>query len=198
MEKEFLKLKDGNNKFVNGKNTVFNLKFQREVTSRGQNPHTVVVTCSDSRVVPEYIFDCGLGELFVVRIAGNVLDRISLETVEFAVASFEIKQIVVMGHTNCGAIMSVIKGISNNEYFGGLFQKLSPIVEESKRRFNSEKEILNHSIVANVLNQVKFLMNSKLISEKFKKNEITILPALYNLETGFVEFLQISEDEPFS
>lgn len=188
MKIDIFKLKEGNRKFANGEMFSLDLKSQIEMTSRNQNPHTVVVTCYDSRVVPEYIFTCGLGELFVVRIAGNVLDRISLETIEFAVSSFEIKHIVIMGHTNCGGITAVISENSNETRFEGLFQNIKQIVEESKSRFKGENDILNYVIKANVLFQVKLLMGSEIISEKVRLNKITIIPALYNLETDFVEF----------
>lgn len=188
MKIDIFKLKEGNRKFANGEMFSLDLKSQREMTSRNQNPHIVVVTCSDSRVVPEYIFTCGLGELFVVRIAGNVLDRISLETIEFAVSSFEIKHIVIIGHTNCGAITAVINENSNETRFEGLFQNIKQIVEEAKSRFKVENDILIIMIKANVLFQVKLLMGSEIISEKVRLNKITIIPALYNLETGFVEF----------
>lgn len=166
MKIDIFKLKEGNRKFANGEMFSLDLKSQREMTSRNQNPHIVVVTCSDSRVVPEYIFTCGLGELFVVRIAGNVLDRISLETIEFAVSSFEIKHIVIIGHTNCGAITAVINENSNETRFEGLFQNIKQIVEEAKSRFKVENDILNYVIKANVLFQVKLLMGSEIISEK--------------------------------
>lgn len=188
MKIDIFKLKEGNRKFANGEMFSLDLKSQIEMTSRNKNPHTVVVTCSDSRVVPGYIFTCGLGELFVVRIAGNVLDRISLETIEFAVSSFEIKHIVIIGHTNCGAITAVINENSNETRFEGLFQNIKQIVEEAKSRFKVENDILIIMIKANVLFQVKLLMGSEIISEKVRLNKITIIPALYNLETDFVEF----------
>lgn len=188
MKIDIFKLKEGNRKFANGEMFSLDLKSQIEMISRNKNPHTVVVTCSDSRVVPGYIFTCGLGELFVVRIAGNVLDRISLETIEFAVSSFEIKHIVIIGHTNCGAITAVINENSNETRFEGLFQNIKQIVEEAKSRFKVENDILIIMIKANVLFQVKLLMGSEIISEKVRLNKITIIPALYNLETGFVEF----------
>jgi len=85
-----LKLKIGNERFVLGQTKRFDFLKERDSIAKGQNPQTVVVSCSDSRVVPEYIFDCGLGELFVVRTAGNVICDTVLGTIEFAVSSFDI------------------------------------------------------------------------------------------------------------
>ncbi|QLH53891.1 MAG: Carbonic anhydrase, beta class [Candidatus Kapaibacterium sp.] len=185
------KLKLGNEKFISKIKTESDFKEQFERLARAQNPHTIVITCSDSRVVPEYIFQCEIGELFVVRTAGGVLDSVALATVEFAVSAFDVKQIVVLGHTNCGAIAQAIKHLDEKENENPLLQKLIPIVTNVYRDITDEKDLLNRSVIENVKEQIRILENSELIANKVKNKEVSIIPAVYNLETGRVEFLNI-------
>ena len=109
METELKRLKLGNDNFVNNELTNSNQdSVRRNDVVGGQKPFAVVLTCSDSRVVPELIFDTGIGELFVIRVAGNVANTSSIASIEYAVAHLNVSLIVVLGHQNCGAVTSAL------------------------------------------------------------------------------------------
>jgi carbonic anhydrase len=183
-----LKLKIGNERFVLGQTKRFDFSQERNSTAKGQNPKTVVVSCSDSRVVPEYIFDCGLGELFVVRTAGNVICDTVLGTIEFAVSSFDVQQIIVLGHSNCGAINAALGGMEYKGYVNILLDRVKPIVEKLKSASKGE-DIVYNSIIENIKTQIKNLLKSDVIKEKQKNGSLKIIPAYYHLDTGRVDFL---------
>ena len=117
-------IKKGNQEFLNILETNKQLKDRRDELVKGQHPDTLVITCSDSRVVPEYIFNASLGELFVIRTAGNVINEGELATVEYAIEHLKVKRIIVLGHTHCGAIHAAI----NDEH--GMY--LDPILNRIK------------------------------------------------------------------
>ena len=117
-------IKKGNQDFLNILENNKELKDRRDELVKGQHPDTLIITCSDSRVVPEYIFNASLGELFVIRTAGNVINEGELATVEYAIEHLKVKRIIVLGHTHCGAIHAAI----NNEH--GMY--LDPILNRIK------------------------------------------------------------------
>ncbi|MGB9772219.1 MAG: carbonic anhydrase [Candidatus Kapaibacteriota bacterium] len=184
----FKKIKVGNERFVRRIRENAQLEERFVSLSKSQNPHTIVLTCSDSRVVPEYIFDCDLGELFVVRTAGNVVDVAGLGSIEFAVSSFDIKQIIILGHTNCGAIKQAYKGLTNHTNIDLLLGFVIPITEKWKQVYKDETEIVSKSIVENVKQQKNEILKSTVVNSKFQTGELAIFLAIYDLETGKVEF----------
>ena len=139
----------------------------------GQNPFALVITCSDSRVVPEEIFTCTLGELFVIRTAGNVINEGELATVEYAIEHLHIQYILVLGHTHCGAVHAAI------HHEKGRY--LSPILENISECINGECDERKASII-NAQKQVEYL------KEKFPEYQGTIKSALYDIETNEVIF----------
>ena len=102
-------LKLGNKEFLSKLENDKALKDRRDELVKGQHPEVLVITCSDSRVVPEIIFNCSLGDIFVIRTAGNVINEGELATVEYAIEHLKVKRIVVLGHTHCGAVHATIK-----------------------------------------------------------------------------------------
>ncbi|MGB9853069.1 MAG: carbonic anhydrase [Candidatus Kapaibacteriota bacterium] len=184
----FKKIKVGNERFVRRIRENAQLEERFVSLSKSQNPHTIVLTCSDSRVVPEYIFDWDLGELFVVRTAGNVVDVAGLGSIEFAVSSFDIKQIIILGHTNCGAIKQAYKGLTNHTNIDSLLGFVIPITEKWKQVYKDETEIVSKSIVENVKQQKNEILKSTVVNSKFQTGELAIFLAIYDLETGKVEF----------
>ena len=103
-----MNIKQGNQEFLNKLDNSKELKELRDELVKGQHPDTLVITCSDSRVVPEYIFNASLGELFIIRTAGNVINEGELATIEYAIEHLKVKSIIVLGHTHCGAIHASI------------------------------------------------------------------------------------------
>jgi len=142
----------------------------------GQNPRITVLTCSDSRVVPEYIFNKDIGEIFVVRIAGNIaMDDSVITSLEYAVDHLKTSVLIILGHTNCGAI-AASEDISNK---GVLFDEIR----------NSFKDDKNH-VLDNLNYQLEMLpKRSKIISDKINNKELNLIGAIYNLSDGKVEFL---------
>ncbi len=143
----------------------------------GQKPKIAVLTCSDSRVVPEFIFNKKIGELFVVRVAGNVaMDSSLITSLEYAVDHLNISHLILLGHTHCGAVKA---SEESNDDSVALF-------EEIKKCFSLDA---NH-IIGNIKRQHHVLFQrSKIISEAVKDNKLKIVCAVYNLESGLVDFL---------
>jgi carbonic anhydrase len=184
-------LKDGNQRFIEGKMFQRDLMWQVKATANGQYPHSVVLSCIDSRVAPELVFDQGIGDIFDARIAGNFVNEDILGSLEFACKVTGAKLILVMGHTNCGAI----KGAIDNVQLGNLTEmldKIKPAVEMTK--YNGNKSSKNHTYVdlvskENVLRSIELIkQNSKVLKEMLEKGEISITGCMYDLETGTVEF----------
>ena len=188
---EWHTLKVGNKKFAN--NPEF--KKQRAPLVASQNPPCVVLSCSDSRVPPELVFDQGLGKLFVVRVAGQVVDDIVVDSIEYAVGHFDVKTIVVLGHTNCGAVIGALKHLKKNKGKidpngpGHLNAVLIPIEKAIvKAHINIyAHDALKKSIHANIRYAAKQLLkNSPAITAALKSGKINIVGGEYSLKTGKV------------
>lgn len=191
METNYIdKLKEGNLRFYRSKMVFKNFIVQREELAKAQNPHTIVVTCSDSRVSPEYIFDAGLGELFVIRAAGNVVDSVGLGTIEFAVKNFQPKQIVVMAHTSCAAVAAAVNGKTESNYINSILNLIFPAVDKAKQTALSEAQLINNSIEENAKYQIERILESKIVSDAYNKGDLKIYYALYDMSNGFVKFYE--------
>ncbi len=186
-------LKEGNERFVSGKSIRPNSDATRlQETSKGQHPFVTINSCSDSRVPPELLFDSGFGDLFIVRNAGNVSSTDEIGTIEYGTEHLGTRLVVVMGHTKCGAVTAVAKG----EHVGGSIPKLvAPIVPAVTRvkaahAGHNADEWINKAIVENVWEQVaNILKKSPIVREMVLEGKVKIVGALYNVETGKVEFL---------
>ena len=164
-------LEKGNKEFLNRLENDKELKERRDELVKGQHPDTLVITCSDSRVVPEYIFNCSLGDIFVIRTAGNVINEGELATVEYAIEHLKVKRIVVLGHTHCGAIHASIKN-EKGRY-------LDPILNRIKINIG---DICDETIAAreNAIKEVKY------IKSKFPQYEGIVETKVYDVETSSV------------
>ena len=184
------RLLQGNKRFVseNLAKKDFSLKKRKELLY-AQRPYAVVVGCSDSRVPPELIFDQGLGDIFVIRVAGNVLDPVSLGSIEYAVEHLKTPLIVLLGHTRCGAVHATIHFNCKEEgNLSAIVEKIMPAVVEAKKVAKSEEDLLNKAIEENVKLQKEFMLrNSRIIREYVKANKIQIVMAIYDMETGEVK-----------
>jgi carbonic anhydrase len=185
-------LKEGNFRFLN------NLKKNRdhlEVLNQlkdNQSPFAAIVSCMDSRTAAELIFDQGFGDIFSIRIAGNVVTNGILGSLEYATSVVGSKLIVVLGHTNCGAI----KGACNHIHLGHLtelIEKIEPAVAEVAKTINQEKdyELFEYEVTkANVLIGAKEITErSPIINDLVQAGKVGVVPAIYNLATGKVHFL---------
>lgn len=184
-------MKDGNIRFTDGSMIQRNLTKQVLATSKGQYPFAVVLSCIDSRVAPEITFDQGIGDIFDARIAGNFVNDDILGSMEFACKVTGAKLILVMGHTNCGAI----KGAIDDAQLGNLTQmltKIKPAVERTV--YAGEKSSKDYDFVdlvskENVLLAIENIkLNSPVLKEMYDKREIDIVGCMYDLHDGKVEF----------
>lgn len=184
------KLTDGNERFMaqKEKHPDVNKKRRKEML-KGQHPFVVILSCSDSRVPPELIFDQGLGDIFEIRNAGNVLDEHVIGSIEYAVMHCGVKLIVIMGHQDCGAIAATLSGKSETKYIKSLEDSIQPAVEDCKKHgvdVNSDNVVKAH-----VMQDIEELMTQDTNLVKYmKENNVQIIPAYYHLDTGKVEFLK--------
>jgi carbonic anhydrase len=188
-------LKEGNRRFVNNLNTNRNLLKQVNLTSEEQFPFAAILSCIDSRTSAELIFDQGLGDIFSIRIAGNVLNDDILGSMEYACAIAHSKIIVVLGHTRCGAVTSACNDLEFG-YLTGLVQKIKiPIQQEStvKQMRNGENpEFVNKVSELNVLYTVKLIRErSSIISKLEQDGAILLIGGMYNITSGLVNFFDV-------
>ena len=132
-------LKLGNKEFLNKLENDKALKDRRDELVKGQHPEVLVITCSDSRVVPEFIFNCSLGDIFVIRTAGNVINEGELATVEYAIEHLKVKRIVVLGHTHCGAVHATIKN-EKGKYLDPILNRIRKNIGEISDEYLASKE----------------------------------------------------------
>ncbi|MBL7129640.1 MAG: carbonic anhydrase [Ignavibacteria bacterium] len=180
-------MKAGNKRFLDGKLVNTDYKNQIEQTKDGQHPHTIVLTCIDSRTPPEIVFDQGIGNIFVARVAGNIEDPNILGSMEYAVKVVGSKLIVVMGHNNCGAV----KGAIDNVELGNLTQLVDQIKPAIVGDTTNIKDMVNETSKNNIkLTIEKILKSSPVIDELVKENKIKIVGAYYDVTSGEVTFLE--------
>ena len=187
-------LKDGNKRFVSNLKINRNLLQQANETSDGQHPFAVILSCIDSRTSAELIFDQGLGDVFSVRIAGNIVNEDILGSMEFGCKVAGAKIIVVLGHTKCGAV----KGACDNVALGnltGLIAKIKPAVDQesvtAKNRNSSNGVFVENVAELNVSLSVKnILLKSPIIADMVKNGDIGIVGGIHDIATGEVKFFE--------
>ncbi|MFN0084897.1 MAG: carbonic anhydrase family protein [Blastocatellia bacterium] len=189
-------LKQGNQRFINNLKANRNLLQQANETRDGQWPFAAILSCIDSRTSAELIFDQGLGDVFSIRIAGNVVNTDILGSMEFACKVSGAKLVVVLGHSNCGAV----KGACDHVEMGNLTEllaKLQPAVYEEKTVPNPEERNSRNSqfvesvAVLNVKRSVKSIISrSYILEQMIEKGEIGIIGGMHDLESGSVEFYE--------
>ncbi len=190
-EQALVKLMDGNARFSSGNASHPDQTFERrsELVA-GQQPFAVVVGCSDSRIPPEVIFDQGLGDIFVIRTAGQVMDNVTIASVEYAVEHLGVPLVVVLGHDSCGAVTAAVKGGEVEGHLDSLVDYIDPAVHEAKEAGN-ESELLDNSIDNNILHIVDELETSEpVLSEKVAAGELMVVGARYHLDSGEVEVFE--------
>lgn len=183
-------LQAGNQRFVSG-NALHPRQDDavRMALSRGQAPKAVVLGCADSRVPPEILFDQGLGDLFVVRSAGNIPDTYALASIEYAVLALQTRLIVVLGHTQCGAVQAAVDGARPTPALGALVEGIQPSVEMAETPSVDDVVAVHARRVAALLPT-----QSEVLAQAVADGRLVIVPALYHLGTGLVEWLAVDED----
>ena len=192
------RLRDGNRRFVAGDLTDQALSNrERRVLALDQFPFAIVLGCSDSRVPAELVFDQGFGDLFVIRVAGNIVAPSQVGSVEFAAAKFDTKLVVVMGHSQCGAITATVEELldgatSASRNLQSIVNRVRPSVETliSTGRSMDRSTLIHEAVRANVRASVDHLRHgSELLEDLIRKNGVLVVGAEYSLETGVVSFL---------
>ncbi|MEP5610806.1 MAG: carbonic anhydrase [Cyclobacteriaceae bacterium] len=180
------RLKAGNNRFVaDGLQGELQDSSRRKELASGQSPDAIILSCADSRVVPELAFDTGLGEIFVVRVAGNVANTSSIASIEYAVAHLGSKVIVVLGHQSCGAVTAAIGGGDNGYNLNHLLAHVAPAIAASP-----EGSAVDNVVKKNAeLNAEELKNRSSIIADAVNSGKVKIVPAFYSLDSGEVEFL---------
>ncbi len=173
------KLKEGNQRYLTAMTNPGDVspKIRQKTCDEGQSPYAIIVTCSDSRVIPESIFSAGIGELFVIRVAGNVMDKHQLGSIEYAAGHLGSKLVVVLGHEHCGAVGAAMQGEPDG------FVKY--ITDEIRKAIGDEKDEYR-ACCLNVENGVSVIKESLGISED---DDLKVCGAFYHIGSGEVEFL---------
>ena len=185
-------LKEGNLRFINNLKTDRNLLKQVNQTSEGQFPFATILSCIDSRTSAELIFDQGLGDIFSIRIAGNVLNEDILGSMEYACNIAKSKIIVVLGHTNCGAIISACNNVEVG-HLSFLLRKIRPAIEREvtiiKERNGNNANFVNNVCINNVNQSIKQIREQSVILKDMENSgDILIIGGKYRVETGVVDF----------
>lgn len=190
-------LRQGNAAFLRGEQTSVLTSAQRRLDlALGQSPFAAYVTCSDSRVPPELLFGRGLGELFIIRNAGNTVDTVALGSIEYAVAVLKTPLVVVMGHESCGAVKAATEVVTDNATFpGSIGPMIEPIIPAVLQARSEDGDLLDNSVRANVRRVVKQLreQTDPIMLEPQQKGDLWVVGAYYSLETGEVDFFDLPE-----
>ncbi|MBW4361512.1 carbonic anhydrase [Flavobacterium taihuense] len=186
------KLEEGSRRFASGKPVHPDETLERiRELKKGQHPFAIVVSCSDSRVPAELVFDQGLGDIFSIRTAGNVIGDYELGSLEYAVEHLNCKLIVVMGHKDCGAIKAFINSKGHYDHADHIKNIINYIEDENEEKnlTSADKLSIDKAIDANIAHGVAFLRGAEpILKERFVQNKITIIGALYDIESGKVTF----------
>ena len=193
-----VRLQEGNQRFATGAhslNALSSLARRKDLVG-GQAPFAIILGCSDSRVPAEIIFDQGLGDLFVIRVAGNIVAPSLVGSVEFAAAEFGTRLVVVLGHSNCGAIQATVAELERpsahrSPNLHSIVERIRPSVQnllETDLRHN-RIELIRQAVRANIRVSANHLRNGSQILEQFiQKDGLLVVGAEYSLETGIVDF----------
>ena len=189
------RLRKGNRRFVTGKNDLAKSigEARRAELIESQTPFAVILACSDSRVPVELIFDQGLGELFVIRVAGNIVAPSQVGSIEYAASELGTPLVVVLGHSNCGAVDATLKALTSREEhpspnLRAIVDRIRPAVEPLLEA--SEGLTLGEAVLANVRQSVGQLRHgSRILEQMIDHGDLTVVGAKYSIETGEVRFL---------
>jgi len=183
-EKAISALHAGNDRYAQDHLATKHYPAERHLLVSGQQPYAIVLSCSDSRVAPEILFDESLGKLFVVRVAGNVIDPVVLGSIEYAAEHLHTHLLIVLGHEGCGAVKATLEGGTPPPNIAELTKRIAPAVEKTKGKG------MDAAVAENVrLQMANALSQSKLLSDLAAKGEIRIVGGVYRLESGAVQWL---------
>lgn len=194
-----LRLKDGNRRFVQGVKSLDTLVSHRqreELAENGQRPFAIVLGCSDSRAPAELVFDVGLGDLFVVRLAGNSISPMGLGSIEFAATNFGTPLCIVLGHTKCGAVAATADAVIHKkraptDHIQDIMLEIEPSVRMAiAAGSNADRTLVEEATKLNVARNVsRITERSKVLADLVDSGKFRIIGGIYNLHTGAVDFI---------
>ena len=194
------RLRDGNRRFIecDGDNDLTANRMHLPDMAGGQNPFAIILACSDSRVPTEMIFDQGIGDLFVIRVAGNIVAPSQIGSIEYAATQFGTRLVVVLGHSNCGAIIATLSELAKKDdhrspNLRSIVDRIRPAIEPVLAKYEDDeaKITIDAAVRANLQHSVDRLQHGSLIIESLiEERELQIVGAEYSIETGKVKFLQ--------
>jgi carbonic anhydrase len=188
---EAQKLVRGNDRFTSNALQSKDYATERQELAKGQKPYAIVLTCSDSRVSPEILFDESLGKIFVVRVAGNVVDPIIIGSMEYAAEHLGSKFVLVLGHSACGAVKATIAGGEIPPNIQRIADAIAPAVAKAKEKKLEGKELEKEAIEDNVTEQLAQLRSrSPILAELEHKGELQIMGGVYDIASGKVSFFK--------
>jgi carbonic anhydrase len=184
-------LKEGNQRFVNGQmQHPGQTPQRRHQLAQFQQPFAVILTCSDSRVLPEVVFDQGLGDLFVIRVAGNIVDRAVLGSIEYAVDHLATPLVAVMGHQSCGAVSATLESLQHNTTphndIAVLVSKIAPAVAVAEQR---PGDLLDNTIRANAEQSRDAIVNAPEVKQALDSGALKVVAGYYDLDAGTVTII---------
>ena len=188
-DKAISQLKAGNQNYITGKAIHPNQDGERRMeTVKGQNPFAIILGCSDSRVPPELIFDQGIGDLFIIRTAGNTIDDIALGSIEYGAVHLGVSLIVVLGHSSCGAVAATLKGGEPEGHVASIVKQIEPAVETAKGRYGDP---LENAVLENIKNIVEKITESKpILAKLISQGKLKVVGARYSIDSGVVTFFE--------
>lgn len=190
------RLREGNARFVSESRSseILTTEHRRRELASGQEPFAIILGCSDSRVPAELVFDQGLGDLFVIRVAGNIVAPSQIGSVEFAAARFGTRLVVVLGHTSCGAILATIEELGRpsedqSRNLRSIVDRVRPSVAPLLNSGRSMTDLVSDAVRANIQASVEQLKRgSDIIEQLVREEDLLVVGAEYSLETGEVDF----------
>jgi carbonic anhydrase len=198
-EDALARLREGNLRFVSGEGNA--LRRWHPGLAAGQSPFAVVFGCSDARAPAEYVFDQGLGDLFVIRVAGNIIAPSLVGSVEFAASQFGTRLVVVMGHTQCGAVRATVRalergGAPESANLQSIVDRIAPQIRDVVTDADATEAHLSAAVRANALASARELRHSSpLLTDLVERGRVHIVAAVYDLATGKVRFLENGESD---
>ena len=182
-------LMKGNERYVGGESANKEIVSRRAEVESGQHPFVTVITCSDSRVPPELLFDQGLGDIFVIRTAGNVIGPIVLGSIEYGVEHLHTPLLIVLGHEHCGAVTAAVEGKAEGN-IGTTLKEICTAVEIAKGTEKKGEELIEEAVDENIKLVIRnTLKKSTVVQGLFEEGELKIIGAKYFLDSGKVEMI---------
>ena len=185
-EQALFKLLEGNRKFCSEHYDVHPTLEEIHALVAGQHPYAAIVSCADSRVPPNEVFDCDLGEIFVVRNAGNVIGTYDLGSIEYAVEHLHTPLVMVLGHKNCGAVAGAYSWTGGEGALAAIMDEIKPSLDRARKKAAAKAEVISLTELYNIENSIARLRESPVLAQL---PENAIVGALYDIETGKVELL---------